>query len=290
MTAAHVVADQTFLQVQKTDINDPELRPARVFAVSHECDLALLELEADDPTFYEGIEPMDIGELPHLRDKVSRKCTLRDSLTHVFPFFLAFKVYVAGFPVGGEELSITEGVVSRIEGQVRKKEIKQEQQRKSNDKQRREGKEMKSKEREKREEKEKGKREIEQKSERAIREKKEQKREKDTDFKCLTFESLSRSLSPSLQPYEHSQHVLLAVTVDAAINAGNSGGPVFSADSKLIGIAFQVHIPCVNFFFFFLLLSLFFFLVGDGWSGEHRSYHSASGHSSFPRGGEARRT
>jgi len=142
LTAAHVVADQTFLQVQKTDINDPELRPARVFAVSHECDLALLELEADDPTFYQGIDPMDIGELPHLRDKV----------------------YVAGFPVGGEELSITEGVVSRIEG----------------------------------------------------------------------------------QPYEHSQHVLLAVTVDAAINAGNSGGPVFSTDSKLIGIAFQAMVGAEN--------------------------------------------
>ena len=53
--------------------------------MSHECDLALLEPE--DPTFLEGIKPIELGELPDLRDKV----------------------YVCGFPIGGDELSISEG-------------------------------------------------------------------------------------------------------------------------------------------------------------------------------------
>ncbi len=38
--------------------------------------------------------------------------------------------------------------------------------------------------------------------------------------------------------YAHSQRPLLSIQIDAAVNAGNSGGPVFKGD-KLIGIAFQ---------------------------------------------------
>ncbi|MBT6491258.1 MAG: PDZ domain-containing protein, partial [Deltaproteobacteria bacterium] len=41
-----------------------------------------------------------------------------------------------------------------------------------------------------------------------------------------------------VQQYEHSKRRLLAATVDAAINEGNSGGPVFM-DDKVVGIAFQ---------------------------------------------------
>src|SRR5256885_2125957 len=41
-----------------------------------------------------------------------------------------------------------------------------------------------------------------------------------------------------VQRYSHSQRHLLAVPVDAAINAGNSGGPV-CGDNKVVGIAFQ---------------------------------------------------
>ena len=131
LTGAHVVANATFLQVQKQ--SHPDKAVARVRAVSHDTDLALLEV-LDPPDFFSDIEPAQLGAMPRLRDEVA----------------------VVGYPVGGEEISITEGVVSRIE----------------------------------------------------------------------------------VQRYSHSQRHLLAVTVDAAINAGNSGGPVFAGE-KVVGIAFQ---------------------------------------------------
>ncbi|MEI6831979.1 MAG: PDZ domain-containing protein, partial [Candidatus Omnitrophota bacterium] len=46
-----------------------------------------------DPEFFNGVLPLEIGELPELQDKVT----------------------VVGFPMGGDKLSITQGVVSRIE-------------------------------------------------------------------------------------------------------------------------------------------------------------------------------
>jgi S1-C subfamily serine protease len=131
LTGAHVVANATFLQVQKP--SHPDKAIARVKAVSHDSDLALLEV-VEPADFLADIEPAEVGEMPRLRDEVA----------------------VVGYPVGGEEISITEGVVSRIE----------------------------------------------------------------------------------VQRYSHSQRHLLAVTVDAAINAGNSGGPVFG-EGKVVGIAFQ---------------------------------------------------
>lgn len=91
LTGAHVVANATFVQVQKQ--STPDKAVAHVAAVCHDCDLALLQLV--DPAFLDDIEPASIGVLPTLRDKVS----------------------VVGFPIGGEEISITEGVVSRIEVQ-----------------------------------------------------------------------------------------------------------------------------------------------------------------------------
>lgn len=93
LTAAHVVADQTFLQVQRTGVESPDKFVASVHAVRHECDLALLSV--DSPEFWDGLNPARLGSVPRHRSLV----------------------LVAGFPVGGEELSITEGVVSRIEGQ-----------------------------------------------------------------------------------------------------------------------------------------------------------------------------
>jgi S1-C subfamily serine protease len=89
LTNAHVVANQTFIQVKRA--GQAKKYNASVEIVAHECDLALLKV--DDPSFFSGVKPLALGVLPRMRDKVA----------------------VYGFPMGGEELSITEGVVSRVE-------------------------------------------------------------------------------------------------------------------------------------------------------------------------------
>jgi S1-C subfamily serine protease len=89
LTNAHVVSNATFIQVLKE--GDTRKYTAVKEFVSHDRDLALLRV--DDPDFFKGTRPVTFGGLPALRDKIS----------------------VFGYPVGGEVLSITEGVVSRIE-------------------------------------------------------------------------------------------------------------------------------------------------------------------------------
>jgi S1-C subfamily serine protease len=92
VTNAHIVRDATFVQVRR--YGDSERATARVLHVSHEADLALLGV--DEPGFFEPIAPLELGRLPELREEV----------------------VVVGFPVGGDTLSITRGVVSRIEHQT----------------------------------------------------------------------------------------------------------------------------------------------------------------------------
>jgi S1-C subfamily serine protease len=89
LTAAHVVDDQTFVQVRRS--GTARKAKARVLFVSHVADLALLAV--DEPGFLDGVVPLEIGELPRVRDAVA----------------------AYGFPNGGETLSITEGVVARAE-------------------------------------------------------------------------------------------------------------------------------------------------------------------------------
>ncbi len=130
LTNAHVVADHTFIEVRKN--GHPARYQARLLSVSHEADLALLTV--DDPAFFEGVTPIPFGDLPAVQQEV----------------------FVFGFPTGGDTLSITKGIVSRIEHVV----------------------------------------------------------------------------------YAHSNLMFLGGQIDAAINAGNSGGPVI-ADGRLAGIAMQ---------------------------------------------------
>jgi S1-C subfamily serine protease len=89
LTNAHVISNQISIKVLKD--GDTKKYTAKKEFVAHDCDLAVLKV--DDPDFFKGTKPVTFGEVPFLRDKVQ----------------------VYGYPVGGEDLSITEGVVSRVE-------------------------------------------------------------------------------------------------------------------------------------------------------------------------------
>jgi len=92
LTNAHVIANASFVQAQKH--NDPERYEAEVVFVSHAADLALITV--NDDSFFNDLRALTFGELPKTREAVS----------------------VFGYPIGGKTLSVTEGVLSRVEQQV----------------------------------------------------------------------------------------------------------------------------------------------------------------------------
>jgi S1-C subfamily serine protease len=89
VTNAHVVSDARFLTVEKE--NDPKKYVATVEHIAHDCDLALLKL--DDASFFKGMQPLAIGGIPELESTVA----------------------VFGYPIGGDRMSVTQGVVSRVD-------------------------------------------------------------------------------------------------------------------------------------------------------------------------------
>eukprot|EP00276_Gloeochaete_wittrockiana_P001837 CAMPEP_0184671688 /NCGR_PEP_ID=MMETSP0308-20130426/85649_1 /TAXON_ID=38269 /ORGANISM="Gloeochaete witrockiana, Strain SAG 46.84" /LENGTH=606 /DNA_ID=CAMNT_0027118861 /DNA_START=212 /DNA_END=2032 /DNA_ORIENTATION=- len=137
LTNAHSVANQTSVMVRKHGSADKYV--AKVLAVGHECDLAMLTVE--DPLFWETVIPLEFGGIPNLQDAV----------------------IVVGYPTGGDNISVTGGVVSRVE----------------------------------------------------------------------------------IQTYSHASSTLLAIQIDAAINAGNSGGPALK-NGKVIGVAFETLVNAEN--------------------------------------------
>lgn len=131
LTNSHVVENQVFVEARRYGQARKFL--ARVAGVGHVCDLALLTVE--DEACFRGLTPIPLGELPRLGHQVT----------------------VLGYPIGGDRLSLTQGIVSRIE----------------------------------------------------------------------------------MSQYTQSQRRLLSVQIDAAINAGNSGGPAVNNRGRLIGVAFE---------------------------------------------------
>ena len=91
MTNAHVVSWSKQLVVHR--YQDPKPYRATVEFIGHDCDLAILKVE--DEAFFEGIEALQIGELPATRSSVT----------------------TYGYPAGGRQISYTRGVISRIEMQ-----------------------------------------------------------------------------------------------------------------------------------------------------------------------------
>ncbi|KAJ6726795.1 DO-LIKE 15 PROTEIN-RELATED [Salix purpurea] len=89
LTNAHVVADHTFVLVRKH--GSPTKYRAEVQAVGHECDLAILVVENEE--FWKGMNFLELGDIPFLQEAVA----------------------VVGYPQGGDNISVTKGVVSRVE-------------------------------------------------------------------------------------------------------------------------------------------------------------------------------
>ena len=201
LTNAHVVSDQTFVQVRRH--GSSVKYQARVYAVGHDCDMAVLTV--DDPSFFDhssfapapapasapnsaaadfggsrdGVVDDDKIDTIHTTSNDSGSSTVvsvgttTTTTTNSEPGAvggrrqvrppplgevpnLQEQVSVMGFPSGGDNLSITSGVVSRVE----------------------------------------------------------------------------------LTNYAHGAAQLLAIQLDAAINPGNSGGPAIQG-GKVVGLAFQ---------------------------------------------------
>ena len=89
LTNAHVVSNARFLTLEKE--GDPKKYIAAVEFAAHDCDLAILKVQ--DETFFQGTIPLELGGIPEIESEVS----------------------VYGYPIGGERLSVTRGVVSRID-------------------------------------------------------------------------------------------------------------------------------------------------------------------------------
>ncbi|CAH9095884.1 unnamed protein product [Cuscuta epithymum] len=89
LTNAHSVEHYTQVKLKKRGSDTKYL--AKVLAIGTECDVALLTVEDDE--FWEGASPVEFGIFPALQDAVT----------------------VVGYPIGGDTISVTSGVVSRIE-------------------------------------------------------------------------------------------------------------------------------------------------------------------------------
>ena len=89
LTNAHAVISNRFLQVRKE--GDAKKYKASVEFISEKYDLAVLTVEEKD--FFRNASFLEFGDLPNIRDKVA----------------------IYGYPLGGDKLSTTEGIVSRIE-------------------------------------------------------------------------------------------------------------------------------------------------------------------------------
>jgi len=89
VTNAHAVAFQTSIRVRKH--GSAEKFVARVIGVCHQSDLAVLTVE--DEAFWRDVDCLEFGDIPELQESIT----------------------VIGYPTGGDSISVTKGVVSRVE-------------------------------------------------------------------------------------------------------------------------------------------------------------------------------
>lgn len=89
LTNAHVVSNSRYITVERE--GDPNKYPAKVQFIAHDCDLATVQVA--NPDFWKGMKPLEFGGIPALESTVS----------------------AYGYPIGGERMSVTTGIVSRID-------------------------------------------------------------------------------------------------------------------------------------------------------------------------------
>ena len=90
LTSAHVVSDSKYIEIEKENSGTPYR--GVVAYIAHDCDLAIIELL--DPSFFEDTTVLSFNDqIPELGSLV----------------------LVYGFPSGGRRISVTRGVVSRID-------------------------------------------------------------------------------------------------------------------------------------------------------------------------------
>ncbi len=92
MTNAHVVSNSRYLTVERD--GDPNKYPATVLFVANDCDLALIKVSS--PDFFKDMVPLTFGGIPELESTVS----------------------AYGYPIGGQRMSVTTGIVSRVDFQL----------------------------------------------------------------------------------------------------------------------------------------------------------------------------
>jgi S1-C subfamily serine protease len=92
LTNAHVVANSRYLTVERD--GDPNKYPATVQFIANDCDLATITVPA--PDFFKNMVPLKFGGIPALESTVS----------------------AYGYPIGGERMSVTTGIVSRVDFQL----------------------------------------------------------------------------------------------------------------------------------------------------------------------------
>ena len=89
LTNAHNVSNNKYVELQKEGV--AKRYPAKVAFIGHDCDLALLAV--DDKSFFDDTKALELAELPGVNTSVE----------------------TYGFPMGGRRISVTKGIVSRIQ-------------------------------------------------------------------------------------------------------------------------------------------------------------------------------
>jgi len=92
LTNAHNASNYKYVEVRKE--YEARRYPAKVAFIGHDCDLAILTM--DDDSFFNDMVPLEFGTIPKVNTTVQ----------------------TYGFPLGGRRISVTEGVVSRIQMDV----------------------------------------------------------------------------------------------------------------------------------------------------------------------------